>query len=56
VRHPAMDMWSLGVIIYELYTGHRLFDASVSEHDVAAQLAVVRITLVQPSLGHGCKF
>ena len=38
------DMWSLGVIMYELYTGKRLFDDSMSEGDIAAELCNVSAT------------
>ena len=39
VRDPAMDMWSVGVVIYEIYTGKRLFDPELSNQAVAALLA-----------------
>jgi len=35
------DMWSLGVIMYELYSGKRLFDDSVPEGDIVAELCCV---------------
>jgi serine/threonine protein kinase len=35
------DMWSFGVIMYELYVGKRLFDDTLPEEDIATLLCSV---------------
>ena len=37
----ASDMWSFGVIMYELYVGRRLFDDSLPEEEIVALLCSV---------------
>ncbi|KAK3252547.1 hypothetical protein CYMTET_38160 [Cymbomonas tetramitiformis] len=37
-RSPASDMWSAGVVMYEVYSGQRLFDESMSDQQVVAEL------------------
>ncbi|KAK3239489.1 hypothetical protein CYMTET_50581 [Cymbomonas tetramitiformis] len=37
-REPAVDMWSVGVIMYELYTGRRLFEENATDEEVVKQL------------------
>ncbi|KAK3235609.1 hypothetical protein CYMTET_54198 [Cymbomonas tetramitiformis] len=37
-REPATDMWSAGVMMFELYTGRRLFGADTSDEQVVGQL------------------
>ncbi|KAK3270534.1 hypothetical protein CYMTET_21071 [Cymbomonas tetramitiformis] len=37
-REPAADMWSAGVMMFELYTGRRLFGDDVGDEEVLRQL------------------
>ncbi|KAK3283292.1 hypothetical protein CYMTET_9011 [Cymbomonas tetramitiformis] len=37
-REPVADLWSAGVIMYELYTGRRLFGEEKTDEEVVAQL------------------
>ena len=41
VSSVASDMWSFGVILYELYVGKRLFDEALPEEDIVALLCSV---------------
>jgi serine/threonine protein kinase len=41
VSSVASDMWSIGVILYELYVGKRLFDEALPEEDIVALLCSV---------------
>ena len=40
-RRSSSDLWSLGVVMYELYTGQRLFGESMSEEAVMALVCSV---------------
>ncbi|KAK3278449.1 hypothetical protein CYMTET_13614 [Cymbomonas tetramitiformis] len=37
-REPAADLWSAGVMMYELYTGRRLFGEKEADEEVVVQL------------------
>ncbi|KAK3237043.1 hypothetical protein CYMTET_52858 [Cymbomonas tetramitiformis] len=37
-RDTTLDMWSAGVVLYEIYTGRRLFDEHLSDKQVVAEL------------------
>ncbi|KAK3243426.1 hypothetical protein CYMTET_42920 [Cymbomonas tetramitiformis] len=37
-RDPACDVWSTGVIMYELFSGMQLFDNSMTDQDVVLEL------------------
>ncbi|KAK3268131.1 hypothetical protein CYMTET_23350, partial [Cymbomonas tetramitiformis] len=37
-REPAADLWSAGVMMFELYTGRRLFGEEVADEEVVKQL------------------
>jgi serine/threonine protein kinase len=40
-RKASSDMWSVGVMAYEMFTDSRVFDESMSEEEVAAILCSV---------------
>ena len=42
-RKASSDMWSVGVVAYELFTESRLFDESMSDDQVAALLCSVSL-------------
>ena len=43
VCSAAFDMWSFGVIMYEIYVGKRLFDEYLSEEEITALLCSVSL-------------
>ena len=42
VRKAAQDMWSVGVVMFEMYTGHGIFPDNMKEEDMKAALTDVR--------------
>ena len=50
VRELAADMWSVGVIMFELFTGRRFFDpATVSEGEVFVLVGLAARPRCDPS-------
>ncbi|KAK9815877.1 hypothetical protein WJX72_011167 [[Myrmecia] bisecta] len=45
VAHPAADMWALGVIAFEMFTGHQLFGDASDAHIVAVLLGFEELPL-----------
>ena len=43
VCSAAFDMWSFGVIMYEIYVGKRLFDESLREEEIVSLLCSVSL-------------
>ena len=43
VCSAAFDMWSFGVIMYEIYVGKRLFDESLHEEEIVSLLCSVSL-------------
>jgi len=51
VRKAASDMWAMGVIMYEMYSGHRLFE-DMTDDEVKIAVCSVRARLALPPPPH----